>query len=90
MSEATAEPQAASAIDKVKAAAKTLPIVAMSAGAGLAGGGLLDEQLSDMITDVTKAFGWAWLQHPASWAGVIIGIVGLICHLNVQSKAAAQ
>lgn len=90
MSEPAANSVAASPIDKVKSVARTLPIIAMSAGAGVAGGGLLDEQLSDIITDITTGLGWSWLQHPTSWAGVLIFIGGLIFHIKLQSKAAAQ
>lgn len=82
-----AEPDAAAAApvavtEKIKSAAKNLPIIAMSAGAGVAGGGLLDEQLSDIIADVTTGLGWTWLQHPTSWAGVIIFVAGLAFHIS--------
>ena len=76
-------PQAATGtMDKIKAAVPSIPALAMSAGAGAAGGGLLDQDLSDVISDVAGAAGAAWVQHPGSWAGVIIVLAGLAFHLK--------
>lgn len=74
-------PPAPTTIDKLKISG---PAIAMTAGAGIAGGGILDEDLSEMLTDITTALGWTWLAHPASWAGFFIALGGFIAHIIHQ------
>ena len=92
MSEATqpaadtaAAPQPAPSIsDKIKAAVPTIPALVMSAGAGVAGGGMLSDQLSNVIDDLSAAAHIAWLLHPQSWAGCLIFLGGLFFHMRKQ------